>query len=383
MGCKGAPTPPLDLLDDSGSWFRFPTFHSYVEELRSQRAATNCALLVGHTTLRVATMDRVDRPATPSEMLRMRDMVREAMRAGAIGASTGLYYEPAAAAPSQEVIEVCVPLLEFGGIYCTHMRNEAERVLESLHESFESAREIGVPVVISHHKVNGLANHGRSPQTLELIERRMRTQPIGLDCYPYSAASTVLSADRAAVASRTIVTWSKPHPEFAGKDLTEVAKALGLDQDEAVARLLPAGAIYFSMDEADVQRILAFAPTMIGSDGLPHDAFPHPRLWATFPRVLGHYSRTLGLFSLEQAVHKMTGLTARTFGLHDRGVLRPGAYADITVFDPATVSEGATFKQPIAPAPGIETVVVNGTVVWSEGRPSGARPGRVLSRAAA
>jgi N-acyl-D-amino-acid deacylase len=383
MGCKGSPTPPLDLLDDSGSWFRFPTFHSYVEELRSQRAATNCALLVGHTTLRVATMDRVDRPATPSEMLRMRDMVREAMRAGAIGASTGLYYEPAAAAPSQEVIEVCVPLLEFGGIYCTHMRNEAERVLESLHESFESAREIGVPVVISHHKVNGLANHGRSPQTLELIERRMRTQPIGLDCYPYSAASTVLSADRAAVASRTIVTWSKPHPEFAGKDLTEVAKALGLDQDEAVARLLPAGAIYFSMDEADVQRILAFAPTMIGSDGLPHDAFPHPRLWATFPRVLGHYSRTLGLFSLEQAVHKMTGLTARTFGLLDRGVLRPGAYADITVFDPATVREGATFKQPIAPAPGIETVVVNGTVVWSEGRPSGARPGRVLSRAAA
>jgi N-acyl-D-amino-acid deacylase len=383
MGCKGAPTPPLDLLDDSGSWFRFPTFRSYLEELRSQRAATNCALLVGHTTLRVATMDRVDRPATPSEMLRMRDMVREAMSAGAIGASTGLYYEPAAAAPSQEVIEVCVPLLEFGGIYCTHMRNEAERVLESLHESFESAREIGVPVVISHHKVNGLANHGRSPQTLELIERRMRTQPIGLDCYPYSAASTVLSADRAAVASRTIVTWSKPHPEFAGKDLTEVAKALGLDQDETVARLLPAGAIYFSMDEADVQRILAFAPTMIGSDGLPHDAFPHPRLWATFPRVLGHYSRKLGLFSLEQAVHKMTGLTARTFGLQDRGVLRPGAYADITVFDPATVSEGATFKQPIAPAPGIETVVVNGTVVWSEGRPSGARPGRVLSRTAA
>jgi len=240
-----------------------------------------------------------------------------------------------------------------------------------------------VPVVISHHKVNGLANHGRSPQTLELIERRMRTQPIGLDCYPYSAASTVLSADRAAVASRTIVTWSKPHPEFAGKDLTEVAKALGLDQDETVARLLPAGAIYFSMDEADVQRILAFAPTMIGSDGLPHDAFPHPRLWATFPRVLGHYSRKLGLFSLEQAVHKMTGLTARTFGLQDRGVLRTRAYADITVFDPATVSEGATFKQPIAPAPGIETVVVNGTVVWSEGRPSGARPGRVLSRTAA
>jgi N-acyl-D-amino-acid deacylase len=158
---------------------------------------------------------------------------------------------------------------------------------------------------------------------------------------------------------------------------------MSLGQDEAVAELLPAGAIYFSMDEADVRRILAFAPTMIGSDGLPHDSFPHPRLWATFPRVLGHYSRTLGLFSLEQAVHKMTGLTARTFGLRDRGVLRPGAYADITVFDPATVNEGATFKQPIAPAPGIDTVIVNGTVVWRGGRSSHARPGRVLSRAAA
>ena len=313
----------------------------------------------------------------------MRDMVREAMAAGAIGASTGLYYEPAAAAPSEEVVDVCVPLKEYGGIYCTHMRNEADRVLESLHESFESARQMGVPVVISHHKVNGLANHGRSPQTLALIERQMRSQPIGLDCYPYSAASTVLSADRAAAASRTVVTWSKPHPEFAGKDLTEIAKILGLGQDDAVAQLLPAGAIYFSMDEADVRRILSFPPTMIGSDGLPHDAFPHPRLWATFPRVLGHYSRTLGLFSLEQAVHKMTGLTARTFGLKDRGVLRQGAYADITVFDPAAVSEGATFKQPIAPAPGIDTVIVNGAVVWRGGRSSGARPGRVLSRVAA
>jgi len=379
----GAVTPPLDLLDDTGTWFRFPKFRDYVEELQGQRAAANCALLVGHTTLRVATMDRLDRAASPSEILRMRDMVREAMAAGAIGASTGLYYEPAAAAPSEEVVDVCVPLKEYGGIYCTHMRNEADRVLESLHESFESARQMGVPVVISHHKVNGLANHGRSPQTLALIERQMRSQPIGLDCYPYSAASTVLSADRAAAASRTVVTWSKPHPEFAGKDLTEIAKILGLGQDDAVAQLLPAGAIYFSMDEADVRRILSFPPTMIGSDGLPHDAFPHPRLWATFPRVLGHYSRTLGLFSLEQAVHKMTGLTARTFGLKDRGVLKPGAYADITVFDPVAVSEGATFKQPIAPAPGIDTVIVNGAVVWRGGRSSGARPGRVLSRVAA
>jgi N-acyl-D-amino-acid deacylase len=328
------------------------------------------------------TLTDVERPATPAEIGRMRELAREALAAGAIGVSTGLYYEPAAAAPTEEVIEVCRPLREFGALYCTHMRNEAERVLESLDESFRIGRELGVPVVISHHKVNGTPNHGRSRETLALIAQHMRDQEIGLDCYPYTASSTMLSADRARAATRVVVTWSKPHPECAGMDLGDIAANLGLPQDDAVARLLPAGGIYFSMDEADVQRILAFPPTMIGSDGLPHDAFPHPRLWATFPRVLGHYSRELGLFPLEQAVHKMTGLTAHTFGLEDRGVLRAGAWADIAVFDPQTVAEAATFQQPIAPSHGIDSVIVNGEIVWGDGEPSGARPGRVLSRVA-
>ena len=312
----------------------------------------------------------------------MRELASEALAAGAIGVSTGLYYEPAAAAPTAEVIEVCRPLREFGGLYCTHMRNEAERVLDSLDESFRIGREVGVPVVISHHKVNGTPNHGRSRETLAHIQQHMSGQSIGLDCYPYTASSTILSADRARIAARVVVTWSKPHPEHSGRDLAEVAKQMGVSQDEAVARLLPAGGIYFSMDEGDVQRILAFEPTMIGSDGLPHDAFPHPRLWATFPRVLGHYSRDLGLFSLEQAVHKMTGLTAQTFGLPDRGLLRPGAWADIAIFDPHSVGEAATFQQPIAASHGIDTVIVNGDVVWRDGEPTGARPGQVLRRSA-
>jgi N-acyl-D-amino-acid deacylase len=379
-GIQAPVTPPLDLLDGEGGWFRFPTFAAYIEELRARPAAINCALLVGHTTLRVVTLDDVDRPASAAEIVRMRAMVHEAMAAGAIGASTGLYYEPAAAAPTEEVIEVCRPLREFGGLYVTHMRNEADRVMDSLEESFRIGREIGVPVVISHHKVNGTANHGRSEQTLAFIAEHMHDQSIGLDCYPYAAASTVLSAARAAASSRTIVTWSKPCPEHVGKDLADVSQEMGVSQDEAVARLLPAGAIYFSMDESDVRRILAFEHTMIGSDGLPHDAFPHPRLWATFPRVLGHYSRTLGLFPLEQAVYKMTGLTARTFGLEGRGVLRPGAFADITLFDAATVDEAATFEQPVALSKGIDTVVVNGSVVWRQGQATGTRPGRILPR---
>lgn len=379
-GVRGAVTPPMDLLDDDGKWFRFERFADYVEALRRDPPATNAALLVGHTTLRVATMKDVEQPASAGEISRMRDLAREALEAGAIGVSTGLYYEPAAAAPTEEIIDVCRPLTDVDGLYCTHMRNEADKVMDSLDETFAIGRALGVGVVISHHKVNGTANHGRSVETLAFISEKMKGQAIGLDAYPYSAASTILSADRAAFATRTLVTWSKPHPEFAGMDLVEVAQKMNLPQAQAVARLLPAGAIYFSMDEQDVQRILAFPPTMIGSDGLPHDSFPHPRLWATFPRVLGHYSRDLGLFPLEAAVHKMTGLTARTFGLPGRGRIAEGMHADIVIFDEKTVAEGGDFEHPTVPAKGIDTVIVNGEAVWAAGQPTGARPGRVLRR---
>lgn len=374
-GMRAPVAVPMDLLDDEGGWFRFRTFKEYVRAVKKEPAATNCALLVGHSMLRVQAMDDTSRVATRSEIEKMRDMVDEAMKAGAIGVSTGLYYEPARAAPAEEVIEICRPLAKHGGIYCTHMRDEGDRVVDSLEESFRTGRALGVPVVISHHKVVGKPNHGRSAETLPIIERAMRTQKVGLDCYPYHASSTILSASRAANATRVLVTWSKPHPEAAGMELGEIKKKLGL----SVYELLPAGAIYFSMDEKDVQRILAFEHTMIGSDGLPHDVAPHPRLWGTFPRVLGHYSRGLNLFPLETAVHKMTGLTAKTFGFTDRGMLKKGFAADITIFDP-NVDETATFEKPIQAAKGIETVIVNGKIVWRDGRPTGARPGRILKR---
>ena len=380
-GMKAPVAVPLDLLDDAGTWFSYKTFRDYVHALKAKPAATNCALLVGHSMLRVQTMDDVNRPATKAEMAKMQEMVDEAMAAGAIGVSTGLYYEPARAAPCEEVIEICRPLSKRNGIYCTHMRDEGEHILDSLEESFRVGRELDIPVVISHHKVAGKANHGRSAETLPFIEKAMRSQKIGLDCYPYHASSTILSASRVANASKVLVTWSKPHPEAAGMDLGEIALKMGISIPETVEKLLPAGAIYFSMDEKDVQRILSFASTMIGSDGLPHDAAPHPRLWGSFPRVLGHYSRGLNLFPLETAVHKMTGLTARTFGLAGRGVLKDGYAADIVLFREKEVDEAATFAKPIQPARGIETVVVNGEVVWRGGNPTGARPGMVLARA--
>ncbi|MHB1122059.1 MAG: N-acyl-D-amino-acid deacylase family protein [Ramlibacter sp.] len=374
-------TPPLNLLDAEGGWFRFKTFRSYLDALREKPAATNCAMLVGHTTLRVATMDDLGQPATAPQIARMRELVEEALDAGAIGLSTGLFYEPAIAAPTEEVIEACQPLKEHGGIYCTHMRNEGDRVMESLEETFRIGREVGVPVVISHHKVVGANNHGRSEETLAFIRKNMGQQPVCLDCYPYTAGSTILSVGRAKGSARTIVSWSKTLPQYAGQDLADIAKQMGVSEEEAIGRLLPAGAIYFRMDEKDVQRILKFDETMIGSDGLPHDASPHPRLWGTFPRVLGHYGRLLGLFPLETAVYKMTGLTAKNFGLKDRGVIREGAYADLTLFDAEQVDEAASYDHPIAPSRGIETVIVNGIVVWNQGRPTGAHPGRVLTRA--
>jgi N-acyl-D-amino-acid deacylase len=380
LGDRTVP-PPLDLIGDT-SWYRFPSFRSFVQELESKPAATNAGLLVGHTTLRVATMKNLDAPASPGEIDTMKNLVQEALDAGAIGVSTGLYYEPARAATTEEVIEVCRPLSGRKALYCTHMRDEGDHVTDSLEETFRIGRELGVPVVVSHHKVVGLPNHGRSKETLPLIAERMKSQGIGLDCYPYCASSTILSWERTLVASKVLVTWSTPHPEFGGMDLEDIAAKMGVDKKQAVARLLPAGAIYFSMDEADVQRVLSFEHTMIGSDGLPHDAAPHPRLWGTFPRVLGHYSRGLGLFPLETAVYKMTGLTAKTFGLKDRGVLKEGAFADLCVFDADTVDETATFARPIQPAKGIETVIVNGAITWRDGKPTGARPGRILRRVA-
>ena len=373
-------TPPLDLLDADGGWFRFPSFRAYREELEAKPAALNVACLVGHTTFRVATMDRLDRAATQAEIARMRAMARESLASGAIGVSTGTAYPPAACAPTAEIVEVCRPLGEFGGLYVTHMRNEDDHITASIEETFDIGRTLGAPVVISHHKCVGIRNHGRSPETLALIEKTMRVQAVGLDCYPYIASSTVLRYDRLEQSSRIIITWSKPHPEFAGVDLDEVARRLQMSKAEAVEKIKPAGAIYFMLDEKDVQRILAFEETMIGSDGLPHDVKPHPRLWGTFPRVLGHYARDVKLFPLETAVYKMTGLTANKFGLHGRGVIRTGAHADITLFDPDTVSDAADFEHSTRPAQGIATVIVNGAIVWRNGRPTGARPGCVLTR---
>jgi len=374
------PTPqPISLAvgDDS---LRFASFAAYVAAMRRAPAALNVAPLLGHTTLRARCVADLQRAAMPAEIEAMRAHVQEALDAGAIGVSTGTYYPPAAAATTEEIIEVCRPLSGSGGVYATHMRDEQDAVLQSLEETFRIGRELGVPVVVSHHKVTGTANWGRSVETLARIGAAMQCQCVALDCYPYTAGSTMLHNDPVRLQGRVLIAHSEPQPKMAGRELDDIAREWGCDKLEAVRRLQPASAIYFMMDEADVQRILAYEHTMIGSDGIPLGERPHPRLWGTFPRVLGHYSRTLNLFPLETAVWKMTGLTARNFGLEGRGTLAEGAAADIVVFDADSVIDTATYDDPQRAAAGIEQVLVAGVPVWQQGRPTGARPGQVLRR---
>lgn len=373
------PPPPLDLIAEEPGQY-FASFGDYLAALDRDPPALNAACQVGHSTLRVGAMESLERPATSAEIGAMRSALDRALEAGAIGFSTGLWYAPASAAPTDEVIAVAEPLKKYRAIHTTHMRDEADHVIDSLKETFSIGRKADVPVVISHHKVSGKQNHGRTVETLALIENARREQSIGLDVYPYVASSTILDFRRMGGASKVLVTWSRTHPEFAGQDLTEIAAKMGCGIEEAVERLQPAGAIYFMMDEADVRRVLSYPHAMIGSDGLPHDEHPHPRLWGTFPRVLGHYAREGGLFSLEEAVRRMTGLPAAKFGLTGRGALRAGAYADLVMFDPTTILDQASFAKPKTPAAGISLVMVNGRAVWQDGKPTGARPGKALRR---
>ena len=374
-----APPPPLDLLGDTAD-YRYERFAEYLSALDRDPAALNAACLVGHSTLRVGTMSSLDRPAEKSELQQMSERLQEALDAGAIGMSTGLAYAPAAQSPAADIEMLASLLRPAGAIYTTHMRNEGDAVIDSLEESFAVGRATGAPVVISHHKTIGRQNFGRTAETLPVIAAAISRQEVGLDAYPYIASSTVLSAAQAERALKVLVTWSKSAPNQAGRELSAIAADWGVSQKEAVERLQPAGAVYWMMDEADVQRVLRFEHTMIGSDGLPHDSHPHPRLWGAFPRVLGHYSRDLGLFKLEEAVRRMTGLSATRFGLTDRGTLAEGACADITVFDPETIADRATFEMPMTPAVGIGYVFVNGRPVWTDGKPTDERPGRALRR---
>src|SRR5215472_1298607 len=373
------PPVPANLLG-TAEQFRYRTFSEYVDAVAAAQPALNVAALVAHTTLRNNHMDRLDRSATPAEISAMCAQLSEALLHGALGLSSGLAYRSANSASEDEVSALAEPLADHAAIYATHMRSEGAQVINAIHEALRLGRCRKVLVVISHLKCTGIDNWHRSDEMLQLLHSAGREQAIAWDCYPYAASSTTLDLKQVDDRISITITWSSSYPDLASQPLSQIAQSWGLSQQEAAQRLQPAGAIYHGMSEDDVRAILRNSATMIGSDGLPNDRFPHPRLWGTFPRVLGHYSRDLQLFSLGEAVRKMTSLPAERFGLHDRGWIKEGYAADLVLFDPVTIRDEATYAEPMRPASGIAGVWVNGTLSYTNQGPTGKRAGRFLPR---
>lgn len=353
--------PGLDLEPWEG-------YGGYLDRIESTPPSVNVAALVGHGTVRAGAMRFEERAPTTAELDAMRELVAEGMEAGCIGMSSGLIYPPGRWADTDELVALAEVVGAHGGRYTSHIRNEADRLLEAIDEAIEVGRRAGLPVVVSHLKASGPQNWGRVVQALERIDAAGAS--VAADQYPYTAGSTVLSAvaDGDGIAGTTpsavVIASTDRHPEWHGRSL---------EQEPAATVVLHV------MAEDDVRTVLAHPGIMIGSDGIPSlEGRPHPRLYGTFARVLGHYARDLGVLSLEDAVHRMTGRSAEVFGLADRGEVRPGAFADLVLLDADTIIDRGTYDDPKHAPAGIEGVWVNGVRVVDAGHHLGFRPGRVL-----
>jgi N-acyl-D-amino-acid deacylase len=373
---------PFNLLGQQDD-FAYDTFASYRQAIETASPRVNVAALVGHSTLRVRCVEDLERPATASELEQMNVLLRQALDQGAVGMSSGVFYAPAQAADVQELRVLAETVGEAGGVYTAHIRDERDGIVEALEEGFAVAKPRQTSFIVSHLKCAGARNWGRAAELLGLIDAARHAQPVHLDCYPYTAGSTVIRPDLADGEVEILINWSTPHPEAAGRTLKTIADEWGMTEASAAEQLMPGGASYFQMREQDMRQIMQHHGCMIGSDGLPHDSLPHPRLWGTFPRVLGRYARDLKVLTLEMAVRKMTGLSAKTFSLLDRGQIAVGMKADITVFNPETIIDRATYDSPAQLAEGVVHVFVNGTLAWTENAATPVRNGRFLSRASA
>ena len=369
--------------------FSWETTDEFFRLFEAHPPSVNIVAQIPHAAVRYGVLGSEKRPPSAQELSRMQALVREGMEAGAVGLSTGLYYLPHT--QTEEVIALAKVVAEYGGLYATHMRNEAGRLIDSINETLRIGQEAGVPVQISHHKAMGRQNWGKVTESLALVERaRQHGQDVTSDAYPYIAGSTTLAALASGgslelVSSADVLIASTPNRhEYEGKTLDEICRLLEKSLEQAVKDILAEEgegvvAVIFGMEETDVRRVLAHPTTMIGSDGIPSvEGKPHPRLYGTFAKVLGTYARDEYLFSLEEAVHRMTGLPAQKFRLTDRGVIREGAYADLVIFDPRTVADVGTYQEPRCYPPGIDYVIVNGKITADRGKHTGERSGRML-----
>lgn len=371
-------------------------YRGYAETLERNPPGTNIGVLIGHGTARLAAMGNENRAPGPAEMAAMKATFREGLDAGALGFSSGLVYDPGRFAATDELIELASLLRGTGALYATHMRDEGQGLLGAVREAIEIGEKAGIPVQISHHKASGRTAWGKVGESLKLIEAAQRRGlDVHADQYPYTAGSTILAAVfrdgklRGVVGdllpSDVVVASSAQHPAWEGRTLAALADEMKCRPEDAAARVLaedPAvTVILHAMCEDDVRTVMRHPSTMIGSDGIPTlKGKPHPRLYGTFARVLGRYARDEGLFSLAEGVHRMTGFAARKFGLRDRGVVKPGAVADLVLFDPRRIIDRGTFEDPHRTPDGIEAVYVNGVKAVAGGKPTDARAGRVLRR---
>ncbi len=414
---------------------RWETFAQYLDALRAVKPSVNVAHFVGHGALRIAAMGFEARPALADDLKGMQRLLGEALDAGAFGFSTGLVYAPSAYSDTEELIALAKAMAPRGGYYFSHIRGESSMLLDSINEAIRIGEEGGVPVQISHVKASGKENWPKIDAALRLFETaRARGVDVLGDVYPYNAGSTKLDnmmpawahdggtakllerlADRAT--RRKIVEeclidgerWGTrsqggigfdqvfiatcKRRELEGLHLAQIARQAGLAPAEVLMNLLleekcTVGMVSFSQSIENVAKVLAHPALMIGSDSIPlyegdgdRPGKPHPRTYGTFPKVLGEYARERRIFSLETAVHKMTGMAAQRIGLRERGLVQPGYFADLTVFDPVTVKDESTYPEPHRYPTGIPYVVVNGSVVVDDNRMRAQGTGRVLSRA--
>jgi N-acyl-D-aspartate/D-glutamate deacylase len=382
-------TTPLPEWDD---------YAGYLDAVDDNPPSLNVAALIAHGTVRADAMRLERRAPTDSEFARMADVLATGLDAGCVGYSTGLIYEPGRYAKTDELVGLAEVMAGIGGLYASHMRNEGVGLLDAVTETIGIGEESGVSVQISHHKASSREAWGLVHQSLALIDdARARGVDVTADQYPYTAGSTSLFAivqnheeRTAGIGSAewdTIVLASVPgHEDWEGQSIAQLAASIGTSPEDAAKQIVDAAgysaiAVLHSMTEDDVRTVMTHPTTMIGSDGIPSaGGKPHPRLYGTYAKLLGHYVRDEGVLTIEEAIHRMTGMPAAKFGLVDRGVIAPGAYADLVLFDPATIADVATYEEPRQHPTGIHTVWVNGTAVVRDGEHTGARPGRALRR---